>query len=255
MNVLSLFDGISCGMIALERANIKVDKYYFSEIEKSAIQISNNNYPSIIKLGDITKIDNNVLVLLPKIDLILAGSPCFIAGTRVLTKLGYKNIEDIKVGDLVMTHENRYRRVLKTGGKISNTYSLKAQGIFETITTENHLYYVRTNKNGKLGNPFWKKVGDLNRKDYLGIPIIQEEKNEYNLTEEECWILGRYIADGHIRNDKRKERKNSYNYQVILNIGDSKLEEFKRKVINQHFSCYKHSQSVHRCMIFFKESC
>jgi hypothetical protein len=255
MNVLSLFDGISCGMIALERANIKVDKYYSSEIEKSAIQISNNNYPSIIKLGDITKIDNNVLVLLPKIDLILAGSPCFIAGTRVLTKLGYKNIEDIKVGDLVMTHKNRYRRVLKTGGKISNTYSLKAQGIFETITTENHLYYVRTNKNGKLGNPFWKKVGDLNRKDYLGIPIIQEEKNEYNLTEEECWILGRYIADGHIRNDKRKERKNSYNYQVILNIGDSKLEEFKRKVINQHFSCYKHSQSVHRCMIFFKESC
>lgn len=76
MNVLSLFDGISCGMIALERANIKVDNYYSSEIEKSAIDISRRNYPDIIRLGDITEIDDKVLKTLPKIDLILAGSPC-----------------------------------------------------------------------------------------------------------------------------------------------------------------------------------
>lgn len=76
INVLSLFDGISCGMIALERANIKVDNYYSSEIEKSAIEVSNKNYPDIIRLGDITKIDEYVLCQLPKIDLILAGSPC-----------------------------------------------------------------------------------------------------------------------------------------------------------------------------------
>ena len=76
MNVLSLFDGISCGMIALERANIKVDNYYSSEIEKSAIDISKKNYPNIIRMGDITKINKATLSNLPKIDLILAGSPC-----------------------------------------------------------------------------------------------------------------------------------------------------------------------------------
>ena len=76
MNVLSLFDGISCGMLALEEAKIKVDNYYASEIEDSAIEISNKNYPKIIRLGDITKIDETVLKTLPKIDLILAGSPC-----------------------------------------------------------------------------------------------------------------------------------------------------------------------------------
>ena len=45
MNVLSLFDGMSCGQIALERANIKVDNYYASEIDKYAIQIAKKNYP------------------------------------------------------------------------------------------------------------------------------------------------------------------------------------------------------------------
>ena len=53
MNVLSLFDWMSCGYIALERAGIKVDSYYASEIDKYAIQISNKNYPNIIRLGDI----------------------------------------------------------------------------------------------------------------------------------------------------------------------------------------------------------
>jgi len=77
MNVLSVFNGMSCGRLALERAGIKVDKYYSSEIDKYAIQIADNNYPEDIphKLGDVTKwrewdIDWS------SIDLIIAGSPC-----------------------------------------------------------------------------------------------------------------------------------------------------------------------------------
>ena len=73
--VLSLFDGISCGRIALERANIEVDRYYASEIDKYAIQISKKNYPDIIQLGDI----NNWKewnVDWSNIDLLIGGSPC-----------------------------------------------------------------------------------------------------------------------------------------------------------------------------------
>jgi DNA-cytosine methyltransferase len=73
MNVLSLFDGISGARISLERAGIKVDNYYASEIDKYAITISKANYPDIIQLGDITKIDSKQL---PKIDLLIGGSPC-----------------------------------------------------------------------------------------------------------------------------------------------------------------------------------
>ena len=73
MNVLSLFDGMSCGMIALDRLGIKVDKYYASEIDKYAMQVSAANYPEIIQVGDITKLD---LSTLPQIDLVIGGSPC-----------------------------------------------------------------------------------------------------------------------------------------------------------------------------------
>ena len=55
MNILSLFDGISCGMVALERANIKVDKYYSSEVDKYAIAVSEKNHKEIVRLGDVTK--------------------------------------------------------------------------------------------------------------------------------------------------------------------------------------------------------
>ena len=73
MNVLSLFDGMSCGMLALDRLGIKVDKYYASEIDKYAMKVSKANYPKIVQMGDITKLD---LSTLPKIDLVMGGSPC-----------------------------------------------------------------------------------------------------------------------------------------------------------------------------------
>lgn len=75
LNVLSLFDGMSCGRVALERANIEVVNYYSSEIKEHAIYVANNNYPmdSINRLGDITKIEGSTL---GKIDLVIGGSPC-----------------------------------------------------------------------------------------------------------------------------------------------------------------------------------
>lgn len=75
MNVLSLFDGMSCGRIALERAGIEVDNYYASELDKYAIKVTEANWPETIQLGDVTKwpewdIDWS------SIDLLIGGSPC-----------------------------------------------------------------------------------------------------------------------------------------------------------------------------------
>lgn len=73
MNVLSLFDGMSCGQIALERAGVKVDNYFASEVDKYAIEVTQKNYPNTIQLGSVIdlKIED-----LPKIDLLIGGSPC-----------------------------------------------------------------------------------------------------------------------------------------------------------------------------------
>ena len=73
MNVLSLFDGMSCGQIALNRAGIKYDNYFASEIDKWAIQVTQKNYPNTVQLGDVTNIKASNL---PKIDLLIGGSPC-----------------------------------------------------------------------------------------------------------------------------------------------------------------------------------
>jgi site-specific DNA-cytosine methylase len=72
MNVLSLFDGISCGQIALNKANIPYNNYFASEIDKNAIKVTQHHYPNTIQLGDVTKIE----FIASKIDLLIGGSPC-----------------------------------------------------------------------------------------------------------------------------------------------------------------------------------
>ena len=84
INVLSLFDGISCGQLALQRAGIKVNNYYASEIKKYAIDVTMEHFPNTIQLGDVTKISYKDGILytengefeVNKIDLLIGGSPC-----------------------------------------------------------------------------------------------------------------------------------------------------------------------------------
>ena len=84
MNVLSLFDGMSCGQIALERAGVKVNQYYASEIKVHAIKVTKEHYPNTIHIGDVTKVSYEDGVLYTEngefkvgtIDLLIGGSPC-----------------------------------------------------------------------------------------------------------------------------------------------------------------------------------
>jgi site-specific DNA-cytosine methylase len=74
MNILSCFDGMSCGRIALEKLGIQVDNYYASEIDKHAIQVTKKNYPDTIHVGDVTKVKGSDIPV--EIDLLIGGSPC-----------------------------------------------------------------------------------------------------------------------------------------------------------------------------------
>lgn len=139
-NVLSLFDGISCGQLALKKAGIEFDTYYASEVDKNPIYITQYNFPNTVQLGDVEKwkewnIDWS------KIDLLIGGSPCFVAGTLVMTDRGMKPIQDIKVGDYVLTHKGRFRKVLNIGNKLSNTiYKISGYGFKNILTTATILF-------------------------------------------------------------------------------------------------------------------
>ena len=76
MNVLSLFDGMSCGQLALQRAGIKVDNYFASEIDKYAIEVARKNFPNTIQMGDVSEIIVPNIIDQVEIDLLMGGSPC-----------------------------------------------------------------------------------------------------------------------------------------------------------------------------------
>jgi len=94
INVLSLCDGMSCGQIALRELGIAVNKYYASEIDKTAIKVTMDNFPQTIQSGDIRGINEGVINKLPKVDLIMAGFPC--RDLSIITRNGgSKNWEDM----------------------------------------------------------------------------------------------------------------------------------------------------------------
>lgn len=200
-----------------------------------------------LNLGDITMVDENSL---NESNFFCGGSPCFPAGVKVITINGCKNIEDIHIGDDVLTHKNRYKKVVNIGGeKNKQLFILKAQGNLELKATGYHPFYV---KKTRESSPEKIRLSEIDG-GFVAVPINTKSIDVDTLTDEICWILGRYVADGHVRKDKRKERKDSYQYQLILSVGKDKVEYVKNKITSYNISCYEHTQSVYRIVISNKD--
>ena len=165
IRVWSLFDGMACCHIALKELDIPIESYISSEVDKAAIATEIRNFPDMIQVGDVTKIDVADLVAKYGVpDLLTAGSPCFVAGTKVLTLEGYKNIEDVKVGDMVLTHNNRYRKVLNVGGHEDDVFGLSTlpfEGA-EVTCTANHPFWAKENLSDE---PKWIRADELVREE------------------------------------------------------------------------------------------
>lgn len=100
MRVLSLFDGISCGRVALERAGITIERYVAYEIEPSAIKIAQKNYPNTEQCGDVTTADFSQYK--GEIDLLIGGSPCqSLSIYKTSSKEGLTGLEDMKKSGLL----------------------------------------------------------------------------------------------------------------------------------------------------------
>lgn len=263
MRVLSLFDGICCGHLALERAGIKIDSYDAYEIEKNAIKATETNFPDVVQHGDVTKEDFTKYK--GKIDLLIGGSPCFPEDALILCEEGLKPISQIQVGDKVVTHKGRLRKVLKTGAKFSNTVIVKGAGSSGIECTPNHPFY-SCNKNRiwnsdthkydtVLSNPVWEKAENLRGKmwlnlcdfnDSLSIPPFPKNGTgsgagkikDFKFTPEFFYFVGRWLGDGWANFHKRKNRTNSLMKRVYLccaheEAGDLRISLNK---VGLHFS-------------------
>lgn len=192
-------------------------------------------------LGDITKVDENEL---PKFNCIFGGSPCFVAGTKVYTDGGYKNIENVVCGDNVLTHNGRFMPVLRIGGEYNKEiWSIRAQGFLETYCTDYHPFYVKATNDAA---PVKMRLKDIEPGYYVGHLINKQSDNKYNLSDEDCWLLGRYVADGHVRKARRIDRKDSYHYALIISVGKDKVDEFNNAVKERKFSMRAHTKSTYR---------
>lgn len=227
MNVLSLFDGASCCMVCLKRAGIPIENYYGADIKKCAIRceelIAEYYGVNHIQLGDVTKID---YLQLPKIDLLCAGFPCFQADTMIFTDKGYIPIQDIKVGDLVLTHKGNYKPVLAVGKRVANNCRvLKAECMLPILTTGNHPF---------LTDNGFVECDKLNKGDTVIAAKTNFIGEDMSLVD--AYLLGRYVADGYIIDSLRKGRKNSYNHKVIFCVGKGKEDAFERFGFLKHFT-------------------
>ena len=146
---------------------------------------------------------------------------CLVRGSLILTRDGYKPIEDVKIGDMVLTHQGRWKPVIaKRCTGVNRVIQTKAQGVPHLVTTPDHKLWARvTDKSRKKDymrktEPAWVEAKDCPG-GYVNLKLPPVEEND--LTLQEWWIVGRYLADGHIgtRGD------------FFISVGSKKIPEFE----------------------------
>lgn len=218
VKVLSLFDGMACGMLAMQKAGVDVEEYTAYEIDKYAIQTATHNFPMIKECGDVFAAD---FTQYKDIDYIVGGSPCVPAGSKIKTDKGYKNIEDMEIGDMVLTHKNRYRPVSRLyKRKTNHLYHIRFNGNKTLDITGNHPVYTYRN------NEFqFIRTDELTNDDYICINIIQTNIS-MNYSDNILWLAGRTLADGYLSKEKNA---------VVIAVGKKKISEFESHLNGIHY--------------------
>jgi len=147
------------------------------------------------------------------------GPWCFTGDTLVDTPNGLIEIQDLKVGDLVLSRTNQPRKIEKVLVREKGTIRLKAYGLDGTNTTKDHPYLAKrllsSNKDGRiLGEAEWIKAGELKKGDFIAFPI--KDYGEVEIDPALAYFIGRYVADGWKRLNKPRKGRNTPRYGVSI---------------------------------------
>lgn len=280
-NVIDLFCG--CGGMSKGLTDAGLNIIAGIDIWDKAIESYNKNYDHKAYCEDLTTFPPEKFNELynkenKKIDILVGGPPCFIAGTKVLTNSGYKNIEDVLLEDKLLTHKDKFQKIVNLQRKIysGDLYELNIKYHPENIfCTEEHPFYVREKKRiwdnsirrykTYFDEPVWKKAKELTLNDYYGmiinnnniIPeftfdkIINQHKTEkinIKLDKKEDWfMMGYFIGDGWIEETKKRDFSIRHNIRFAINNKDEN-EVFEK--INKILPIVYQKCNSGKCKIF-----
>lgn len=246
LRYISLFSGIEAVSVALDGG--PWEPVAFCEIDRFPSEVLASHWPDVPNLGDITKVDWTPYV--GKVDVVFGGSPCFVGGSLVMTVDGPKPIEDIRVGDMVLTHRNRWRKVTAVGHKTADTIIVKGQGSTGIECTPNHPFWSCRKEyswdNGKrmdvphLTDPNWVEARNLKGAMWLNageaesLPIVEPDNSlgvkDVHLSTELFYFVGRWLGDGWANRHHRKNRKNSDMKRVYVCDSKDKADELRARL-------------------------
>lgn len=245
--------GIECMSVAAR--GLPLRPVFFSEIEPFPCAVLKAHYPDVPNLGDMSKIqvsENGLeitngresILLDEPLDILAGGTPCFVAGTMVLTPKGYVPIETLKVGDEVVSGSGYVRKVEAVGSKMAKVGTLKVLGRPEIVCTPNHPFFCIDMKRDdrRKSETYAQKipVGDyaVTRADeavgkYVG-RINHGRMMAYSVAYPKCGeatcddimeLAGWYLGDGYIRRFKGKTKKSV----VFALCCEKKIARFKER--------------------------
>ena len=239
IRLIELFAGIGAQAAALERLGANFEHYRVCEFDKYAIASYNAVHGTNFETSDIREIHASDLGIVEtdKYEYLMTYSfPCYLYSTKVYTSNGYKNIGDIHPLEYVVTHNNRFMKVVKKMVHMSDHYYvLSGTGVTNLKVTGNHPLYIYRDGEFK-----WIPVRELTLSDKFTFNI-NTFSEDVDLDESYLWLLGRYVADGWI-NPKH------YN-SVAFAIGYDKESDFLNHIPNNmadKFRRYKKSCAEYR---------
>jgi len=240
LKVFDIFSGSGGYSLGFEQAGMET--VAFCEYEEYAKKVLRKHWQNIPIYPDVREVNATQLKKDGVgFDLICGGFPCFAKGTLVVTDFGLSPIESLKIGDMVLTHNNRFMPVIQTMNRMSDhSILLKVMGATDITTTNEHPFLCKKEK----GAPSeWVKVSDLKKGMYLALPTKETTSEQYEkeISLEMAYLLGRWLGDGWVVRYKRKDRKNSHATRVHWCSSIDEYEEMMLKFsdASYHVTAYK----------------